>query len=130
MASGGGGQFWYGEYGFLYKKKAGGGARKNPRYGLICNQPQNVFNKYKPGGNGIGALNKSVKRAQTRLATICNENQRCGNFYPRLGLHPNSSHIPVSDTYPNITVQQFNSAQYISPLVNKNTFANLILNNY
>ena len=40
------GQFWYGDNGFLYKKSGGAGGRRNPSYGLICNRPTNLFNKY------------------------------------------------------------------------------------
>ena len=83
---GGGGSFWYGDYGFLYKRKGGGGGRKNPRYGLICNQPQNVWNKYQAGNNGVGGLNTSVRRAKNRLATVC-EYGKCGSFYNSLGLY-------------------------------------------
>ena len=80
----GGGQFWYGSHGFLYKKKAGGGARKNPPYGLICNQPQNIYNKYTPGA-GVGANSVATRRSKMRLATSCNTNQQCGRFYQYLG---------------------------------------------
>jgi hypothetical protein len=81
---GGGGQFWYGPYGFLYKKKAGGGARKNPPYGLICNQPQHLYNKY-ISGSGVGASSVATRRAKLRLATSCKKNQQCFPSYAQLG---------------------------------------------
>lgn len=82
------GQFWYGKYGFLYKKNNGVGGRKIPAYGLICNQPQYIYNKYSPGQSGIGAQSTSVRRSKNRLATICNQpNKSCGNFYPYLGIY-------------------------------------------
>lgn len=83
---GGGGQFWYGEYGFLYKKKAGGGGRKNPPYGLICNQPQNIYNKFISGA-GVGASSVANRRAKLRLSTSCNTNQVCGRFYKNLTMN-------------------------------------------
>ncbi len=78
------GQFWYGPYGFLFKKSGGGGARRNPRVGLICNQPQNVNNKYVPGA-GVGGLNTSVRRAKLIHATSCDKSQHCGRFFQYLG---------------------------------------------
>ena len=92
------GQFWYGDYGFLYKKNTGVGGRKNPRYGLICNQPQNVNNKFKPGTGGVGGTNIAVRRAKNRLATVCGANQ-CGQFYTRLGLYDNYTGNPNGYTY-------------------------------
>lgn len=86
IGSGGGGQLWYGAYGFLYKKKGGGGARVNPPYGLICNQPQNVWNKYVPG-SGVGASSVANRRAKLRIATSCNKNQVCGRFYKDLSMN-------------------------------------------
>jgi len=83
---GGGGSFWYGEYGFLFKKKGGAGARKNPPYGTICNQPQNIWNKYTPG-SGIGASSVATRRAKMRFATSCNANQKCGTFFQSLGMN-------------------------------------------
>ena len=43
------GNFYFGKDGFLYKKHQKIGARKNPPIGIICNQPQNVWNKYVSG---------------------------------------------------------------------------------
>lgn len=85
IGSGGGGAFWYGDYGFLFKKKGAVGGRKNPSYGLICNQPQNIFNKYTPG-SGVGGSSPAVRRAKMRLATSCNPNQPCGPFYSSVGI--------------------------------------------
>ena len=78
------GQFWYGPYGFLYKKNNGVGGRKNPSYGLICNQPTFLYNKYISGA-GIGSTSVSVRRAKLRLATSCNSTQVCGRFFQILG---------------------------------------------
>lgn len=82
--NGGSNQFWYGEGGFLIKRSGGGGVRKNPSYGLICNRPTTLFNKYKPGGSGIGGQSYSVRRAKNRLATLCHD-PKCGRFYNSLG---------------------------------------------
>jgi photosystem II stability/assembly factor-like uncharacterized protein len=78
------GQFWYGDYGFLYKKNNGVGGRKNPKYGLLCNKSTYLYNKYKPGVGGVGASSVATRRAKNRLATVCGDNQ-CGNFYTYLG---------------------------------------------
>ena len=79
------GQFWYGDYGFLYKKNTGVSARKNPKYGLLLNKPVYIYNKYSPGQNGIGAQSIANRRAKNRLASICNPQQPCGQFYTTLG---------------------------------------------
>jgi hypothetical protein len=78
-----GGQFWYGDYGFLYKKNTGVGGRKNPKYGLICNQPTQIYNKYNAGNSGIGAQHPSIRRVKNRLSSVCQK--PCGSFYNFLG---------------------------------------------
>ena len=82
------GNFWFQRNsfpGFLYKKSRGGGARRNPSYGLICNKPTFLWNKYKPG-SGVGGVNTSVRRAKLYRATAC-ENHQCGNFITHLGVY-------------------------------------------
>lgn len=84
------GQFWFGGStfpGFLYKKNNGGGARKNPKYGLICNKSTDLYNKYKPGTGGVGASSVATRRAKNRHATVCYGDQ-CGQFYNYLGQYP------------------------------------------
>lgn len=83
-----GGSFWYGPYGFLYKKNTGSGVRRNFPYGAICNKPTDLYNKYTPGA-GVGGTNTSVRRAKMRLATSCNNNQQCGRFYTQIGTNWN-----------------------------------------
>lgn len=84
----GGGGLWFGKSigfpGFLYKKNTGVGGRKNPSYGLICNQPGEIWNKYTPGA-GVGGTSTAVRRAKMRLATSCSTSQQCGRFYTTLG---------------------------------------------
>lgn len=80
------GNFWFGDYGFLYKKHSGAGGRRNPKYGLICNQPTFLYNQYSPGGSGVGASSISTRRAKNRLATICGPKNSCGNFFTSLGI--------------------------------------------
>ena len=81
------GSLWYGSTidfpGFLYKKNTGVGGRRNPSYGLICNKPGELWNKYTPG-SGVGTSNVSARRAKMRLATSCNHKE-CGRFYSELG---------------------------------------------
>jgi hypothetical protein len=79
------GNYYFGKGGFFYKKQVGVGGRKNPKYGVICNQPQYLYNKYKPGNTGVGAQSTANRRAKNRLSTICGPQNSCGNFYNYLG---------------------------------------------
>jgi surface protein len=94
---GGGGAFWFGPEGFLYKRKGGGGARLStkmaPGGNTTCNGPTYIYNKFKPGGGGIGASSIANRRAKNRLATICNT-QKCFPCYPTLGQYSNYTHNP------------------------------------
>ncbi len=85
FGDGANGQRWYGDYGFLYKKRGGGGGRRNPSFGLICNRPANLDNTYAPGGSGVGASSISNRRAKNRRATSCEKN-KCAASYNRLGI--------------------------------------------
>lgn len=78
------GQFWYGPYGFLFKKNGGGGNRRVFPYGLMCNKPGEINNKYTPGA-GVGGVNIATRRAKLRLATSCTTSQHCGKFIQGLG---------------------------------------------
>ena len=78
--------------GFLFKKNGGGGGRKNPKYGLICNKPTYLYNTYIPG-SGVGASNVSVRRNKLLRATNCRDGGSagftggsCGRFYGELGI--------------------------------------------
>jgi hypothetical protein len=93
------GQFWYGDYGFLYKKNVGVGGRKNPLYGLICNKPTDIYNKYKPGTGGVGAQTRSNRRALNSRATVCVDHN-CGRFYNYLGLYPRYSYKSIDGYFP------------------------------
>jgi hypothetical protein len=98
------GQFWYGQYGFLYKKNTGVGGRKNPKYGLICGQPQPFYNKYQAGNSGIGAQSTAVRRAKNRLATVCQSGSNtCGTFYPYLGRYDKYQNVNGYFPYPTPT---------------------------
>lgn len=93
------GQFWYGDYGFLYKKNTGVGGRKNPLYGLICNRPTELYNKYKPGTGGVGAQSKANRRAVNKRSTVCLDHN-CGIFYNYLGLYPRFSYNSINGYFP------------------------------
>jgi len=97
------GQFWYGGSqgfpGFLYKKNTGIGGRKNPLYGLICNKPTYLYNKYKPGSGGVGAQNRANRRAKNTRATVCVDHN-CGRFYNYLGLYPRYSYKSIDGYFP------------------------------
>jgi hypothetical protein len=86
------GQFWIGKYGFLYKKNVGVGARRSTLLGpgLSSNQPTYIYNKYSPGGGGVGASSIANRRAKLRLATICGPNRNCFPCYKTLGLYSNN----------------------------------------
>jgi len=57
------GNFYYGKTGFFYKKSGATGARYNPSLGAICNQPQDVNNRFVPG-SGVGASSTAQRRAK------------------------------------------------------------------
>jgi hypothetical protein len=57
------GNFYYGKTGFFYKKSGAIGARYNPSLGAICNQPQDINNRYVPG-SGVGASSTAQRRAK------------------------------------------------------------------
>jgi len=91
------GQFWYGPYGFLYKKNVGVGGRRstkmNPGGNITCNSSTYLYNKFKPGGGGVGASSISNRRAKNRLATVCGTN-KCFPCYNTLGQYSNYTHNP------------------------------------
>ena len=96
---GGGGAFWFGQYGFLYKRKGGGGARRSTKMAAggntTCNGPTYIYNKFKPGGGGVGASSVANRRAKNRLATICGgPNNKCFPCYTTLGQYSNYTHNP------------------------------------
>jgi hypothetical protein len=97
------GQFWYGKTtnfpGFLYKKNVGVGARRStkmsPGGNITCNVSTFLYNKFKPGQNGVGASSISNRRAKNRLATVCYKNDgKCGPFYTFLGRYNNYTGNP------------------------------------
>jgi hypothetical protein len=96
------GQFWYGSStnfpGFLYKKNVGVGGIRSTKMGpggnITCNKSTDLYNKYKPGTGGVGASSTATRRAKNRLATVCVENGKCGQFYNYLGLYDNYTGNP------------------------------------
>jgi hypothetical protein len=96
------GNFYVGKDGFFYKKMTGGGNRRNFSIDAICNQPQNVFNKYVPGA-GVGASNIMNRRAKLIRATSCNKNQQCGRFFTQLGLYPQLTPLHPYGTIADVT---------------------------
>ena len=85
------GQFWFGGSsfpGFLYKKNTGVGGRKNPKYGLICNKPTTLWNKYTPG-SGVGASNIANRRSKMIKASACTTGGGCSKTNFNLGLFKN-----------------------------------------
>jgi hypothetical protein len=98
------GNFWYGNStnfpGFLYKKNLGVGGRKSTKMGpggnITCNNSTYLYNKYKPGVNGVGACSTANRRAKNRLASVCagGNNSQCGPFYKYLGRYDNYTGNP------------------------------------
>jgi uncharacterized repeat protein (TIGR02543 family) len=94
------GQFWFGGNsfpGFLYKKNVGVGTRRSTQFTpggtITCNQPNYLYNKYKPGNGGVGASSISNRRAKNRLATVC-VNNNCFPCFSTLGQYSNYTHNP------------------------------------
>ena len=81
------GNFYYGKDGFFFKKMTGGSVRHNPSIGLICNQPQDVNNRY-VSGSGVGASNIANRRAKLLHASKYKINYQAGQIISRLGLYP------------------------------------------
>ena len=96
------GSFWYGRSigfpGFEYKRNNGVGARKSTKMGPggLCSNSTNIYNKYTPGA-GVGAVSPSTRRAKMRIATSCNKNQTCGNFYTQVGINWNVVSVYTRD---------------------------------
>jgi uncharacterized repeat protein (TIGR02543 family) len=95
------GQFWFGGSsfpGFLYKKNLGVGGRRstkmNPGGNITCNNPTYLYNKFKPGGGGVGASSTANRRAKNRLATVCGSSNKCFPCYNTLGQYSNYTHNP------------------------------------
>jgi len=122
------GQFWYGNTtnfpGFLYKKNVGVGGRRSTKFAaggnLTCNKSTYLYNKYKPGVNGVGASSIANRRAKNRLASICTgQNSQCGPFYQYLGRYNNYTENPNGyfpyppNQYPGKPLTQF-----VSPAIN------------
>ena len=95
------GSFWFGGSmgfpGFLYKKNTGVGGRLStkmaPGGNTTCNGPTYIYNKFKPGGGGVGASSVANRRAKNRLATVCS-GEKCFPCYPTLGQYSNYTHNP------------------------------------
>jgi hypothetical protein len=94
------GQFWFGGNtfpGFLFKKNVGVSGRRSTKFtpggNTICNTPQYIYNKYKPGQGGIGAQSVANRRAKNRQATICTK-ETCFPCYMSLGQYSNYTHNP------------------------------------
>ena len=100
------GQFWFGGStfpGFMFKKNTGVGGRRstkmNPGGNITCNSPAYLYNKYTPGGSGVGASSTSNRRAKNRLATVCrsgsnSETKNCFPCQSTLGQYSNYTHNP------------------------------------
>ena len=91
------GQFWSGPLGFLYKKNVGVGGRKSTKFnaGGNCttNSYQYIYNQYKPGRAGVGAISISNRRAMNRRSTVCTDG-KCAPCYMTLGQYSNYTHNP------------------------------------
>ena len=81
---------------YSYFGNSGVGARISTRFNAggnkITNTYQYIYNKYKPGGSGIGASSIAVRRSKNRKATICGENP-CYPCFMTLGQYNKSYNI-------------------------------------
>lgn len=103
MSGVGGGNYYYGKYGFLYKQKLAGGARKSTKFGAgggaTTNGKTTLFNKYKSGDTGIGRQPTALRRAKNNRATVCVDNN-CGKFFNTLGRDDNySKNLGMNNMY-------------------------------
>jgi hypothetical protein len=80
------GNFYYGKDGFFFKKNNTIGVKWNPKIGLICNQPQNINNKY-VSGSGVGAKSTSIRRYEINRASHYYPSSTNGECFTRLGLY-------------------------------------------
>jgi hypothetical protein len=64
------GNFYYGSNGFFFKKNGGGGTSRVLSLGAICNQPQDINNRY-VSGSGVGASSTAQRRAKIMRAATC-----------------------------------------------------------
>ena len=113
------GSFYFGKNGFLFKKNTGVGNRRNPKLGLICNQPQDVNNTY-VAGSGVGGTSVATRRAKKYHATVCNGlTGKCKqDFYfmglPLGGIPPTPKPIPSPKPTPTPTP---NPNPYVCPSI-------------
>ncbi len=92
------GSFYFGQYGFLYKKQTGVGARRSSAYATNYNHPEYLYNKYQVGGSGVGAQTTANRRAKNRLATVCT-NGGCFPQQPFIGHYPNRWLPPAAQPF-------------------------------
>lgn len=103
-ALGGGGNFYYGKYGFLYKQKPAGGGRRSTKFtpggGSTTNGQTTLFNKYNAGNTGIGRQPTAIRRAKNIRASVCSNNN-CSTVYNTLGKDNNyTRNLGKNNTFP------------------------------
>ena len=64
------GSLYFGKNGFFYKKMGGGGNHRVQSLAAICNQPQDLNNRYITGA-GVGAVTISNRRAMQKRSANC-----------------------------------------------------------
>lgn len=81
---------------YSYFHNSGVGARISTRFAAggnrITNTYQYIYNKYKPGNNGVGANSIAVRRAKNRKSTICGK-EPCFPCYMTLGKYNKSYNV-------------------------------------
>jgi uncharacterized repeat protein (TIGR02543 family) len=65
-----------------------------PGGNTTCNSATDLYNKYKPGGGGVGASSIANRRAKNRLATVCGSSNKCFPCYNTLGQYSSYTHNP------------------------------------
>lgn len=75
----------------LYKN-IGRGINRSTKFApggnTLCNTYQYLYNKYQPGGGGVGASSAANRGAKNRLATVCN-GQKCLSVYSIINQYKN-----------------------------------------
>ena len=113
------GNFYYGKNGFFFKKSGAIGARYNPSLAAICNQPQDLNNRY-ISGSGVGAVTVSNRRAQINRAAKCNPFCPTKMSTDVCSLLPSSTPYQVCSPWPQFG-GLFNNQQRRTPIVASQT---------
>ena len=94
--------------------------KMSPGGNVTCNNKVYIFNKYKPGQNGVGACSIANRRAKMRDASVCfRKDGNCGAFYKYLGRYTNWTQNPNGYfPYPPSQFPGQPISTFVSPAIN------------